>query len=63
MTKLLKWIVNLLVGDMEVTIPITLSPLMVMIGLIGLLIAYYVAIAIAKRSLNKIPLAIALKRE
>lgn len=63
MTKLLKWIVNLLVGDMEVTIPITLSPLMAMIGLIGLLIAYYVAIAIAKRSLNKIPLAIALKRE
>ncbi len=63
MTNLLKWIVSQLVEDTNVTIPITLPLKEAMIGLIGLLIAYYVALTIAKKSLNKIPLAIALKRE
>ena len=63
MTNLLKWIVSQLVEDTNVTIPITLPLKEAMIGLIGLLVAYYVALTIAKKSLNKIPLAIALKRE
>ena len=63
MTNLLKWIVSQLVEDTNVTIPITLPLKEAMIGLIGLLIAYYVALTIAKKTLNKIPLAIALKRE
>ena len=52
-----------LVGDIEVTIPITIDPVLAIIGLIGLLIAYYVALYMAKKSLNKIPLSVALKRE
>lgn len=63
MTSLLKWIVAQLVGDMQITIPITISFTHAMLGLLALLVAYYIAIFIAKRVLNKIPLAVALKRE
>ena len=61
--EILKKIVSALVGDIEVTIPITIDPMLAIIGLIGLLIAYYVALYMAKKSLNKIPLSMALKRE
>lgn len=63
MIKVLEKIVSVLAGDMEMTIPITLSPSMAVLGLIGLLVAYYIAVAMSKRVLNKIPLSIALKRE
>ena len=63
MIGILKWIINLLMGDTQMVIPITLSPLLALIGLVGLLIAYYIAIALSRRVLNKIPLAVALKRE
>lgn len=63
MISLLKWIISLLVGDMNMVIPVTLSPVMAIIGLIGLVTAYYLAIAISRRVLNKVPLAVALKRE
>lgn len=63
MISLLTKIVSLLAGDMKMTIPITLDPTMAIIGLIGLLVAYYIAIGLSKKVLNKIPLAIALKRE
>ena len=63
MIKLLKKIVSIIAGDMEMTIPITLEPSLAIVGLIGLLVAYYIAIALSKRVLNKIPLAMALKRE
>ncbi len=63
MISLLKWIISLLVGDMDMVIPVTFSPVMALIGLIGLVFAYYLAIAISRRVLNKVPLAVALKRE
>lgn len=63
MKKILKIIVAALVGDIEVTIPIELSKTLAILGLIGLLISYYIAIHLSKKVLNKIPLAIALKRE
>ena len=63
MIKLLKWIIDLLVGDMDMVIPVTLSPTMAILGLIALVIAYYLAITISRRVLNKVPLAVALKRE
>ena len=63
MKKILRAIVNALVGDIKVTIPIELSPSLALLGLIGLLVAYYIAVGLSKRVLNKIPLAIALKRE
>ena len=63
MTSLLKKIVAVLAGDMEMTIPISLSPFLAIIGLIGLVVAYYIAIFLSKKVLNKIPLAVALKRE
>ena len=53
----------MIVGDIEITIPITISPIMAGIGLVGLLVAYYIAIGLSKRVLNKVPLAVALKRE
>lgn len=63
MTKILKMIVKALLGDTKITIPIEADPVMLGFGLIGLLISYYLALALSKKVLNKIPLAIALKRE
>ena len=63
MIKLLEKIVSVLAGDMEMTIPITLEPSLAIVGLIGLLVAYYIAVGLSKKVLNKIPLAVALKRE
>ncbi len=63
MIGILKAIVKAIVGDIEITIPIAISPGMAILGLIGLLIAYYIAIGMSKRVLNKVPLAVALKRE
>lgn len=63
MITILKAIVKALTGDIEITIPIEADPFMSIMGLIGLLIAYYLALFLSKRVLNKIPLAIALKRE
>jgi len=63
MIALLKWIINMLVGDMNMVIPITLSWPMALVGLIGLVFAYYVAINLSRKILNKVPLAVALKRE
>lgn len=63
MIKILKLIVSSIVGDIEITIPIQADPVMSILGLIGLLVAYYLALAMSKKVLNKIPLAVALKRE
>lgn len=63
MVKILKLIVKAITGDIEVTIPIEVDPFVSAMGLVGLLVAYYVALALSKKVLNRIPLAIALKRE
>lgn len=63
MISILKWIISLLIGDIKMAIPITISKGMALVGLIGLLIAYYIAINLSRKTLNKVPLAIALKRE
>ena len=63
MIYLLKWIIGILTKDIEITIPVAISPVMALVGLTGLLIAYYVAITISRRSLNKVELSVALKRE
>lgn len=63
MIKFLEKVISVLSSDTELTIPITLSYQKAFIGLIFLLGAYYIALYICKRVLNKIPLAVALKRE
>lgn len=63
MKALLEFIVKQLTSDMEMAIPIEFSFVKALIGLVGLLIAYYVAIFISRRTLNKVPLSVALKRE
>lgn len=63
MISVLKFIVTSLVGDMDMVIPITLSPWMAILGLVALLVGYYIAVAISRRVLNKVPLSVALKRE
>ena len=63
MIKILKMIVKALLGDTKITIPIEADPVMLGFGLLGLLVAYYLALALSKKVLNKIPLAVALKRE
>ena len=63
MVKFLETVVKSLSSDTEMTIPIVLSYPKAIIGLLGLLVAYYIALAICKKALNKIPLAVALKRE
>ncbi len=63
MIMVLKKIVKVLAGSMEMTIPISLDLKLAMVGLICLLVAYYIAIYLSKKVLNKIPLAITIKRE
>lgn len=63
MIGILKTIVSALLGDVKMVIPVTLSPGLAILGLVGLLVAYYIAISLSKRVLNKVPLAVALKRE
>ena len=63
MINILKAIMKALMGDTEMAIPIEADPVALGCGLVGLLVAYYLALAFSKRVLNKIPLAIALKRE
>ena len=63
MIKFLETVVKALSSDTEMTIPIALSYPKAILGLVGLLAAYYIALAICKKTLNKIPLAVALKRE
>lgn len=63
MVQILKAIVKALIGDTNMVIPVSLSPWLALLGLLGLLVAYYIAIAISKRILNKVPLSVALKRE
>ena len=63
MKKLLEFIVSKLTGSMDFAIPIEFSWVKALIGLAGLLVSYFVAIFISRRTLNKVPLSVALKRE
>ncbi len=63
MKKLLEFIVSKLTNSMDFAIPIEFSFIKAIIGLIALLISYFIAIFISRRSLNKVPLSVALKRE
>lgn len=63
MKFILKKIIESLTSDMSLAIPIEFSLIKAGIGLIGLLIGYYIAIFISRRALNKVPLSVALKRE
>jgi putative ABC transport system permease protein len=63
MISLLNYIVGLLTKDIDFAIPIGLSYEKALIGLIALLIGYYVAIKLSRKALNKVPLAVSLKRE
>lgn len=63
MKKLLEFIVSKLTGSMDFAIPIEFSFAKALIGLAGLLISYFIAIFISRRTLNKVPLSVALKRE
>ena len=63
MKKLLEFIVSKLTGSMDFAIPIEFSFGKALIGLAGLLISYFIAIFISRRTLNKVPLSVALKRE
>lgn len=63
MQGILKAIVKALMKDMDMAIPIEFSVTKAIIGLVALLVAYYISIAISRRTLNKVPLSVALKRE
>lgn len=63
MKNLLGFIVSKLTGSMDFAIPIEFSFGKALIGLAGLLISYFIAIFISRRTLNKVPLSVALKRE
>ena len=63
MKNLLEFIVSKLTGSIDFAIPIEFSFVKALIGLAGLLISYFIAIFISRRTLNKVPLSVALKRE
>ena len=61
--KLLRLIITLTSEDMNMTIPINYDIKSMIIGLVMMLGSYFGALFISKKSLRKIPLAVALKRE
>ena len=63
MKKILGFIVSKLTESMDFAIPIEFSWVKALIGLVALLISYFIAIFISRRTLNKVPLSVALKRE
>ncbi len=63
MKRLLEFIVSKLTNSMDFAIPIEFSFIKALIGLIALLISYFIAIFISRKTLNKVPLSVALKRE
>ncbi len=63
MINLLKKIISVLSNDMKLLIPISFGFKNMMLGLFLILLAYFIAMNISRKSLNKIPLSIALKRE
>lgn len=63
MKQILTFIVSILTKDMSYAIPIEFSITKMLIGLVALLAGYYLAIFISRKSLNKVPLSVALKRE
>ncbi len=63
MIYILKYIVSILTKDIEFAIPISISYIKAFIGLVVLLVGYYIAMFISKKTLNRIPLAVSLKRE
>lgn len=56
-------LLKLIVNNMDMAIPISLSFTNVLIGLGFLLIGYYIAISLSKKVLNKIPLSLVLKED
>lgn len=63
MKAILRAIINSVSDNIQMTIPIELDPVLAVVGLVGLLTAYYIAVYLSRRVLNRIPLAVALKRE
>lgn len=61
--EILNKIVEKLTENIDFAIPISLSYEKALLGLVILLIGYYIAMFISKRALKKIPLAVSLKRE
>ena len=63
----IKWILNSIVSlvakDLDFSIPIHLGIGNALIGLAVILIAYFIALFVARKALNKVPLSEALKRE
>lgn len=63
MVIILKTIIKNITKNIDIYIPIEASLEHVSLGLVGLLIAYSIGVNVSRRVLNKISLAIALKRE
>lgn len=63
MKKLLSFIVGKLTQSIDFAIPIEFSFEKALIGLVVILVSYFIAIFISRKSLNKVPLSVALKRE
>lgn len=63
MLKILEKTVELLTKKINFSIPINLSLEKALLGLIAILISYYIAMIISKKSLKKIPIVVSLKRE
>lgn len=63
MKKILEFIVSKLTSSIDFAIPIEFSWIKAVIGLVALLASYFIAIFISRRTLNKVPLSVALKRE
>lgn len=63
MIWILKMIVKVLTKDIDFALPIGISFTKVIIGLLALLVGYFLAIRMSRKTLDKVPLAVALKRE
>jgi len=63
MKAILRWIISLVAKDLDFSVPIVLSWQGALIGFAVIMVSYFLALQLSRRSLSKVPLAEALKRE
>ncbi len=63
MEGILRFILKLALKDMEMSVPIDLSLQGMIIGLVVIVVAYFIALQFSKKALNRVALSEALKRE
>ncbi|MCK9199469.1 MAG: hypothetical protein M0P49_07695, partial [Bacilli bacterium] len=63
MKGILRFIISLVARDLDFSVPIELSLQGALLGLAVIMAAYFIALSMSRKALNRVSLAEALKRE